>query len=217
MTITEEIIEEIIEAGAQAMCAIRFPRVHWSKLPAVPQVMAIDEARACLTAALAALPEPLRRAVVLARHTGQRRGDLCAMRWDAYDGTTLRVRQQKTGAELVLPVPPALRVELDAWRQNRATLTILDDGQGAPWVAQRLTERLARALAKLGMAGLGIHGVRKHRAADLADHGASTHEIAAITGHRTLGMVALYTASADQQRLAQQAVARLSKKRGADN
>jgi len=165
-----------------------------------------------MAAALAALPEPLRRAVVLARHTGQRRGDLCAMRWDAYDGTVLRVRQQKTGAELVLPVPPALRAELDAWRQNRATLTILDDGQGAPWVAQRLTERLARALAKLGMAGLGIHGVRKHRAAELADHGASTHEIAAVTGHRTLGMVALYTASADQQRLAQQAVARLSKR-----
>jgi len=48
------ITEEIIEAGAQAMCAIRFPRVHWSKLPAVQQVMAIDEARACLTGALAA-------------------------------------------------------------------------------------------------------------------------------------------------------------------
>jgi integrase len=165
-----------------------------------------------LAAALAGLAEPLRRAVVLAAHTGQRRGDLCTLRWDAYDGPTLRFNQQKTGQKMVLSVPPALRAELDAWRRTATTLTILDDGHGRPWHAQHLSARMRTAMARLGLPGLGIHGVRKHVAASLADAGATTHEIAAVTGHRTLGMVQLYTAAADRERLAEQAVNRLSQK-----
>jgi integrase len=163
--------------------------------------------------ALAKLPEHLRRAVVLALHTGQRRGDLVAMRWDHYDGRTLRFTQQKTGRAMVLAVSPELHAELEAWRQTRQTLTLLHDAQGQPWVAQRLTERLKRALTIHGLPGLGIHGIRKHVAATLADRGATTHEIAAITGHRTLGMVALYTAQADQERLAKRAGNRLRQPR----
>lgn len=160
--------------------------------------------------ALAKLAEPLRRAVVLASHTGQRRGDLCALRWDAYDGTTLRFTQQKTGQKMVLSVPPALRAELDAWRRTATTLTILDDGAGRPWAPQHMSARMRTAMTRLGLPGLNIHGVRKHVAASLADAGATTHEIAAVTGHRTLGMVQHYTATADRERLAEQAVNRLS-------
>lgn len=161
-----------------------------------------------VAAALSKLREPLRRAVVLAAHTGQRRGDLCALRWDAYDGNKLRFTQQKTGQAMVLTVSPALRAELDAWRREAVTLTILDNGRGQPWKASRLTEQLRRALAKIGMGGMGIHGVRKYVAADLAAHGATTHEIAAVTGHRTLGMVQHYTESVDREKLGEQAVNR---------
>lgn len=165
-----------------------------------------------VTAALTKLREPLRRAVVLAAHTGQRRGDLCALRWDAYDGHKLRFSQQKTGQAMVLTVPPALRVELDAWKRDATTLTILDNGRGQPWKASRLTEQLRRALAKIGLAGLGIHGVRKYVAASLAADGATTHEIAAVTGHRTLGMVQHYTESVDRERLAERAVNRVTQR-----
>ena len=164
-----------------------------------------------VASALAKLSEPLRRAVILAAHTGQRRGDLCAMRWDAYDGGKLRFRQQKTGRDMALTVPEALRAELDAWKRDAKTLTILHDRWGQPWKPQRLTENLRRALAKIGMAGLGIHGVRKYVAADLAAHGATTHEIAAVTGHKTLAMVQHYTESVDRERLGEQAVNRKAK------
>lgn len=162
--------------------------------------------------ALPRLSEPLRRALVLAQHTGQRRGDLVALRWNDWNGTTLRFRQQKTGAEMSLPVAPALRAEMEAWRQEARSLTILHDGTGTPWHPARLTERMARALAKIGLSGLGLHGLRKALAAGLADRGATTHEIAAVTGHRTLGMVAHYTRTADQERLAGTAISRLSKR-----
>jgi integrase len=165
-----------------------------------------------VAAALAGLGEHLRRALVLASHTGQRRGDLCALRWDAYDGVTLRFVQQKTGQAMVLTVPPALRAELDAWKREATTLTILADQNRQPWHPQHLTAQLRTALNRLGMPGLNIHGVRKYVAASLANAGASTHEIAAMTGHKTLGMVQHYTISADRERLAEQAVNRLTKR-----
>lgn len=39
-------------------------------------------------------------------------------------------------------------------------------------------------------------------------YGATTHEIAAVTGHRTLGMVQHYTESVDREKLAERAVNR---------
>jgi integrase len=58
---------------------------------------------------------------------------------------------------------------------------------------------------------LNVHGLRKLAAASLAECGCSANEIAAITGHDKLAMVELYTASAEQERLAEAAVRRLEK------
>lgn len=161
--------------------------------------------------ALAGLPEPFRRVVVLGMHTAQRKGDLCRMTWADYDGARIRVRQQKTGEQLAIPCHPDLRAELDAWRAEASTLTILDR-DGYPWQPERLSHAMSRELAKIEgfPPHLNVHGLRKLGAARLADAGCSTHEIAAITGHRTLSMVALYTRSADQERLANAAILRLS-------
>ena len=43
----------------------------------------------------------------------------------------------------------------------------------------------------------------------LAEHGSTTKEIAAMSGHRTLSEIERYTARADQARLALSAVAKL--------
>lgn len=165
------------------------------------------------------LPEPLRRLVVLARHTGQRRADLCAMRWDQFDGKFIRLTQQKTkpGAKpvkLTIPVTQVLRAELEAWRADATAVTILQNAHGRPWRPESITQLLPYHFPKLGLdAGLNIHGFRKLAATELANAGCSPHEIASITGHRTLAMVQLYTQSVDQVRLAGAAVVRLEKYR----
>ena len=154
------------------------------------------------------LPAPLGRVVVLARYTGQRRGDLCAMGWSAYDGATIRLVQQKTGQPLVIPAHPALKAALDAWPKVAAT--ILTDRHGRPWKPQDLSHQLPAALARIGLSNdLGVHGLRKLAATELANAGCTVHEIAAITGHQSLSMVQLYTRSADQERLAGAAIVRL--------
>lgn len=161
----------------------------------------------------AQLPPHLARVVILARYTGQRRGDLCSMGWSAYDGATIRLVQQKTSAPLVLPVPLPLKTRLDAW--PRIATTILTDARGRPWKPVDLSKRLPLALLRIGLSNeLNVHGLRKLAAAQLADAGCSVHEIAAITGHRSLSMVQLYTRSADQERLASAAIVRLSQRRG---
>lgn len=152
------------------------------------------------------LPPHLARVVFLAAATGQRRGDLLALRWADYDGAALRLTQQKTGAAMVLPLPLAARRALDSW--PREAETILTDRRGKPWVGSYLSNALRTALAKIDgfPAGLNIHGVRKFKAAELASAGATVHQIAAVTGHRTLAMVEHYTRSADQERLAREAL-----------
>jgi integrase len=95
--------------------------------------------------ALQHLPERLRRVVILAMHTGQRRGDLIAMTWADYDGSTIQVVQEKTGAKLVIPVVPQLMLALDAWRPSVVDLagkslgTILLTDAGEPWRATNLS------------------------------------------------------------------------------
>lgn len=161
-------------------------------------------------AAAAHLPTELARVVILARYTGQRRGDLIAMTWAAYDGATIRVRQQKGGATLTVPCHPILRAALDTWHRSATSTHILTSRHGRPWQANHLTHTMAIELPKIGLRDeLNVHGLRKLAAASLADAGCSAHEIAAVTGHRTLAMVQLYTASADQERLATAAIIRL--------
>jgi integrase len=161
-----------------------------------------------IDAALAKLPEALRRVVVLALHTGQRRGDLCAMAWSQYDGAVIRLRQGKTGAVMVIPCHPTLRAELDAW-QKVGPLILASPRTGA-WQPAHLSREMKRALGEIGLpARLNVHGLRKAAARRLAEAGCSALEIAAITGHRTLGMVAHYTRSVDQARMAEAAVTRL--------
>lgn len=165
--------------------------------------------------AMRELPEPLRRAVGLAYHTGQRRGDLVRLPWSAYNGTTIRLRQQKTGVSLVIPVSPELRAELDAWQRDAQATVILTATRGRAWTAQGLSHSLPSALAEIGIARrINVHGLRKLAATRLAEAGCSALEIAAITGHKSLSMVQLYTASADQERLAEAAVTRLETWRG---
>lgn len=159
--------------------------------------------------ALSGLPEHLRRIVVLALFTGQRRGDLVAMTWAQFDGKTIALTQQKSNRSLVIPVHETLAAELERWKQGRASTHILTNSLGRPWLTTVVSKAMQTALEPLGVLNRNIHGLRKVAATRLAEAGCSTHEIAAITGHTSLSMVAHYTRTADQYKLAVQAISRL--------
>ena len=164
--------------------------------------------------AIAELPERLRRVVILALYTGQRRGDLVIMRWSQIAGGVLHVVQEKTGANVSMPIHPNLIVEMERWRaeaareQSACEFILMADEKGG-WNPDRMSGAMGRGLAKIGLPGISTHGIRKLAAKRLADAGCTTHEIAAITGHKSLSEVQRYTESADRKRLAASAIARL--------
>jgi integrase len=139
----------------------------------------------------------LRWAVKLALYTGQRRSDLVKMKWSDFDGEFIQVRQQKTKAALSIPCHRELRTELE--RMPRVADTILVGDRGAPLMGDSLSVMVRKQLRRMGIDGYSIHGLRKNAAVALADAGCSPMEIAAITGHRTLGMVQHYTKRRDQR------------------
>jgi integrase len=165
--------------------------------------------------AVTRLPEHLRRAVVLARHTGQRRGDLIALTWANYDGAAIRLRQQKgkerEHSEMRIQLSSEACAELDAWKRDATSTFMLTTETGLPWKdGCYLSRQLGEATTAIGLRkGLNVHGLRKLAAATLAEVGCSPSEIGAITGHRSLAMVELYTRSASQERLAVAAIVRL--------
>lgn len=175
--------------------------------------------------ALETFPEHLRRVVMLAAHTGQRRGDLVAMRWDDWDGHAITVSQQKARKQKIVRIPLSaeMNAELARWKADNAYWaehdehpmadTILVDARGRSWVAETVTKYFAFEVRRVGLpTNLTIHGLRKLALVRLAMAGCTPHEIMSISGHETIGMVEHYTRGVRQAELAEQAMNRLQKK-----
>lgn len=168
------------------------------------------------------LPERLRRATVLALYTAQRRSDLIKMKWSDYDGATIYVKQQKTGAELWLPVDPMLKAELEGWRPSvvvdlagKPTGTILLTGAGLPWTGNNLSAQILRELARIPgfPTGHNIHGLRKLSLTLRANSGSTAKEIMAWSGHKSMAQAEKYIESSDQKGLAASSLAKLAARR----
>lgn len=160
--------------------------------------------------ALTAFPERFKRAVLVALYTGQREGDCVAMTWGMYDGTGIQVKQEKTDEELWIPVHRVLREALDRWKCEPAREKILINAWDREWAESSFAVAIHTEIKKhRKLDGMVFHGLRKAAATRLAEAGCSTHEIAAITGHATLGMIELYTKKADQRRRAVEAMRKL--------
>lgn len=146
-----------------------------------------------------------RRALALLLYTGQRRSDVVRMGRQHVRAGRIAVRQVKTGRELSLPIHPALAAELAHAPPDHLHFLARDDGTAhSPGGFYNL---FVAWCADAGLPpGLAPHGLRKAAARRLAEAGATAHQIAAVTGHRSLHEVTIYTAAADQARLADQAL-----------
>ncbi len=131
--------------------------------------------------ALAGFPTALRWALLLALWTGQRQGDLLVLPWSAYDGSTIRLRQSKTGARVRIPAGEPLRRELDSIPRHGPV--ILTSSDQVPWTSSGFRASWRRACATAGIVGVTFHDLRGSAATRLAEAGCEVPEIAAITGH----------------------------------
>jgi integrase len=142
-------------------------------------------------------------AIALALYTGQRKGDVLAMRWDAIHDGIIAVKQEKTQKRLAVPLHRDLR-EILTGIPKRA-VTVLTSSEGRPWGSGfNASWRKHRPAAA---EGLVFHGLRKSAVNTLLECGCSSAETAAVTG-QSLNMVEHYAKGVDQARLARTAMAR---------
>lgn len=134
----------------------------------------------------------------MARFTGQRASDLARMRWSDIENGCIRVKQQKTGAELMVPIHPTLAKTLK--KVKRRSVFILTNQQGKPW----RVDAMSKAIAKVRPEGTAfvLHGFRKNATINLLECGCTTEEVKAITMHSTDDMVRHYGRKVNQVRLA---------------
>jgi integrase len=150
-----------------------------------------------------------RLALCLLLYLGQRRGDTVRMGRQHRNGDKIRVTQSKTGTQLTIALHPDLKAVLDELPKDN--LAFLTTAYGKPFTAAGFGNWFRDACDKAGLKNRSAHGLRKAAARRLAEAGCTTKQIAAITGHKTLSEVERYTASADQERMAQEAISRLIK------
>lgn len=149
-----------------------------------------------------------RLALALLLYTVQRRGDVVVMGRQHTKPGKIHVAQAKSGGRtrLWIPIHPSLQVELDHVPANQ--LTFLQTQYGQPFTAAGFTKWFVEKAQEAGLSDRTPHGLRKAGSRRLAEAGCTPHQIMAVTGHKNLSEVTLYTASADQERLAEEAIER---------
>lgn len=145
-----------------------------------------------------------RLAMFLMLYTGQRRSDVVTMGRQHLEDNRIRVRQQKTGAWLSIPMHRRLAEEVALLPEGKLTFLVTEYGK--PHSAKGFGEWMRKRCAEAGLADCTSHGLRKAAARRLAEAGCSNQEIKSITGHKTDKEVARYTAAADQERLSDRAM-----------
>jgi integrase len=138
--------------------------------------------------------------------TGQRIGDVLAMRWGDFDGEGIAVKQGKTGASIYVPLTDRLRRLLEATPRKGFWIVCQANGQR---VSYNLAWKDMMALrVKIGAEAFDIHSLRHSAASEIASlPGMTADHVRAITGHSAVEMVRLYAGKAMQKARAKEAQA----------
>ena len=141
--------------------------------------------------------------------TGQRRSDIVRMGWQHITVGAIAVKQEKTGAPLLIPldIDPSLVESLKS--VPKTNMTFLVTKFGAPFTPAGFSNWFRFKCDEAGLPQCSAHGLRKLVATRLCDIGCSEEEIKAITGHKSSSEVARYTKASDQKRLAGSAAGKL--------
>ncbi|NIX75205.1 site-specific integrase [Microvirga terricola] len=150
-----------------------------------------------------------RLALILLKYTAGRRED--AVRLGPQNIKDGRIRFTQAKNEHRKPVAIDLPVHPDLAHAIASTpvighSTFLVTTFGKPFTAAGFGNKFRDWCDQAGLPHCSAHGMRKAVATRLAEAGASTHQIQAVTGHQSLGMLAPYTRDANKSTLADSAM-----------
>ena len=125
----------------------------------------------------------MKLAFLLGAYTAQRQADILKMTWDDYDEDNNRiiVRQNKTGANVSIPVHAKLEKALKKAPRNGDTiLTTQEGGQFGP---DYFRHRWLKATKNAKIDGLRFQDLRRTAIVRMGEAGSTVPEIAAVSGH----------------------------------
>lgn len=162
--------------------------------------------------AVHAIGTTARLALELALNTAARRSDLIVIGPQHIRDGLLVYTQQKTHADVAMPVHRDL---LDVLAQTQFSVVPLSAERpfllastGKTFSPNTFGNKFREWVRDAGLsAECSVHGLRKAQARRLAEAGCSAHQIASVTGHKTLSEVQRYADAADRGRMAREAMA----------
>jgi integrase len=120
----------------------------------------------------------------------------------------IRIKQQKTGRELLIPLHRDTVEALDAYSIQH--IVIITTAYGKPFTVDGFSGWMRDAISEAGLPlDCKPHGLRKAAGRLLAEAGATSKMIMAILGHTTLAEAERYCEEAEQAGLAVAAVIKL--------
>lgn len=142
-------------------------------------------------------------------YTGLRRGDAARVGKQHVSNGVIALRTEKSqgDTEVNLPLLDVLKRTLDAGPVGDLAWIVTSSGK--PYTKESLGNAFKDACVAAGLLDKAAHGLRKAAATRAADNGATTHQLMAIFGWKTVQQAEVYTRTADRKRLAAQAMTKL--------
>lgn len=150
-----------------------------TRRPTTDELRRVCEAAAKIHAELPVIIE-------LAADTAMRRSELLLLRREQIRGRVAYLEDTKNGERRAVPLSSRARELL-------ASLPARMDGKMFSLSPQSVSNYFPRACQKAKVADLTFHDLRHEATSRLFERGLELMEVAAITGHRTLGMLHRYT------------------------
>jgi integrase len=162
------------------LLCIRTPTEHNERERVCPE----EEYRLLLTVDHA----ELRLAIIIGYWSGMRLGEIVKLEWDQIDldeGFVWLGREDtKTGEGRVVPLASEVVAALKAWPRKEGRVFVC--------TRNRISQAFWYHAKRLGISGLVFHGLRHTALSNLSDAGVDVMQLKAISGHRTMVMLARY-------------------------
>jgi integrase len=143
-----------------------------------------------------------------ALETASRRGEVVRLGPQHVKNGRIRIERAHGSLDVDIPITPELRAACDA--MPKAHLTYIVTTHSKPRSKYGLGNDFAKWATDAGLPKrCRLHGLKKGGMRRLAEAGTTSHELMAISGHKTLSEVERYTRDADRKRLATSGMAKL--------
>ena len=143
-----------------------------------------------------------------ALETFSRRGEVVRLGPQHVKNGRIRIERTHGSQDVDIPVSPELQAACDAMPKSH--LTYIVTARGAPRSKYGLGNDFAQWATEAGLpARCRLHGLKKGGMRRAAEAQATTHELMALSGHRTLSEVQRYTEDAEKKRLATSGMAKM--------